>query len=112
MSVTLPLIVNVLDPFAPALIVAAPESVTSNTPLVTVNCVVMTPAPASGSATEIPAIAVCVSSITVCVPGTELTGASLSPVTVIVTVATLEFLPPSLAMYVNVSVPLKLATGV
>ena len=95
MSVTLPLIVNVLELFAPALMVAVPASVTSRTPLVTVNCVVITPAPASGSATDKPAIAVWVSSNTVAETGTVLTGASLSPLTVIVTVATLELALPS-----------------
>src|SRR5436189_139986 len=40
------------------------------------------------------------------------TGASLTGLTVIMTVATLEPETPSLALYVKLSVPLKLAAGV
>jgi hypothetical protein len=40
------------------------------------------------------------------------TGASLTAVTVIVTVATFESAVPSFALYVKLSVPLKLEAGV
>ena len=66
-------------------IVAPPPVVTLSVPLVTVS-VVVSGAP-SASATDTPAIGSAVSSLTVCAPGTVLTGASFTGLTVIATVS-------------------------
>ena len=55
-------------------------AITLSVPLVTVSVVVS--APPSTSATETPAIGRAVSSLTLCAPGTVLTGASFTAVTV------------------------------
>ena len=74
-------------------------------PLVTVSVVVSVPT--STSATETPAIASVVSSLTLCAPGTVLTGASLTGLTVMATVS-MSCAVPSLVVTVSVSEPLKL----
>ena len=59
------------------------------------------------SATETPAIGSTVSSATLCAPGTVLTGASFTGLTVIATVS-VSVAVPSVVATVSVSAPLKL----
>ena len=80
MSAWLPLSMNDALALAPALMLAAPESVTCSVPLETLSAVVAssytaTPLPASGSAAATPAIAAAMSSSTVCAAGSAFTGA-------------------------------------
>ena len=88
---------------------AAPPAVTLSVPLVTLSVVVS--ALLSTSATETPAIGRAVSSATLCAPGTVLTGASFTGLTVIATVS-VSVAVPSLVATVSVSAPLKLGLPV
>ena len=92
-------------PFAPALIVAPPARLTVTVPLPTVSAVVAKLP--STSVTESPLIDSAVSSLTVCAPGTVFTGASLTLVTLIVTVSVSATALLSVETTVSVSVPLK-----
>ena len=83
---------------------APPPAVTLSVPLVTVSVVVS--ALLSTSATETPAIGRVVSSLTVCAPGTVLTGASFTGLTVMATVS-VSVAVPSPVVTVSVSEPLK-----
>ena len=67
-------------------IVAVPPT-TVSVPLVTAKVTVMLPAAASRSAIDSPVMALVVSSLVLCAPGTVFTGASLIAVTVTLTVA-------------------------
>ena len=83
MSAWLPDSVNDALALAPALMLAAPESVTCNVPLDTLSWTRLTscnamPPPWSGSATATPLIGVRLSSSTACAPGTLFTGARLA----------------------------------
>ena len=90
---------------AVAAIVAPPPVVTLSVPLVTVS-VVVSGAP-SASATDTPAIGSVVSSLTLCAPGTVLTGASFTGLTVMAIVS-MSCAVPSPVVTVSVSGPLKL----
>ena len=79
----LPLRVRVDEPFTPAPMVAPPVRVTVRAPWLTLSRVVTRLL--STSATLMPVMASAVSSLTVCAPGTVLTGASLTLVTVTAT---------------------------
>ena len=74
-------------------------------PLVTVSVVVS--AALSTSATDTPAMGSAVSSLTLCAPGTVLTGASFTGLTVMATVS-VSVAVPSPVVTVSVSEPLKL----
>ena len=86
-------------------IVAPPPVVTLSVPLVTVSVVVS--GEPSTSATDTPAMDSAVSSLTLCAPGTVLTGASFTGLTVMATVS-MSCAVPSLVVTVSVSEPLKL----
>ena len=79
-------------------------------PFVTAKVTVTLP-PASTSLIDKPLITLAVSSAVVCAPGTVFNGASLTDVTVILTVS-LSVSAPSLVVMVSVLVPLKFAVGV
>ena len=87
--------------------VAAPCSVTVTVPLSTESCVVARLP--STSVTLMPPIASAVSSLTTCAPGTVLTGASFTALTVIATGSVSESGVPALSVEttVSVSAPLK-----
>ena len=99
--------VRVEEPFAPALMVAPPARLTFSEPLVTVSCVVARLP--STSLTLTPAMESAVSSLTVCAPGTVLTGPSFTELTVIATAS--ESVAPlaSVDTTVSASAPLKSA---
>ena len=105
--VCVPLSVSVALPLAPALIAAPPASVTLSVPWLTVSCVLARLPSTSLTLIGLPLAllkASAVSSLTVCAPGTVLTGASL--VTVIVKLAACEVPPsPSLTVTAYVQVP-------
>ena len=86
-------------------IVAPPPAVTLSVPPLTVSVVVS--GEFSTSATDTPAMGSAVSSLTVCAPGTVLTGASFTGLTVMATVS-VSCAVPSPVMTVSVSGPLKL----
>ena len=79
-------------------------AVTLRVPLVTDSVVVSDVL--STSATDIPAIGSAVSSLTLCAPGTVLTGASLTGLTVMATVSVSVAVPSAVATE-SVSAPLK-----
>ncbi len=90
---------------APALILAAPLNVTFSVPLVTASCTVdRLP---STSLTLMPAMGRDVFSLTVCAPGTVLSGLSLAALTVMLTVSLSVAALLSVERIVNVSAPLK-----
>ena len=91
----LPVSVSVPDPEPPT--VTPLPLVAASEPLPTDSVICRLAEPASTSATEMPVSAVATSSDTVIEAGTVCTGASLTGLTVIVTVAVLELLVPSLA---------------
>ena len=93
-----------------AMLAVPPE--TARVPWVTARVTVRVPVPASASAMARPVITLAVSSLVLCAPGTELTGASLTALTVMamvsvsVSVPPLPVLPPSDVNMVKVSAPL------
>jgi hypothetical protein len=101
--VTPPESVTIALPLPP--IVAPPPAVTLSVPLVTVSVVVS--AGLSASATDTPVIGSAVSSLTACAPGTVLTGASFTALTVMAIVS-MSCAVPSPVVTVSVSEPLKL----
>ena len=76
--------------------------VAARVPAGTLSVTLMLLEPASGSLTLMPVIAVAMSSVTAIEPGTVLTGASLTAVTLIVVVATLLDEVPSVTLTVTV----------
>ncbi len=104
MSAWLPDKVNVLLPLAPALMLAAPLSVTFNVPLVTASWTVLKLP--STSLTLMPAMPSGVFSLTDCAPGTVLNGLSLAAFTVIPTVSLSVAALLSVLSMVRVSAPL------
>ena len=97
--------VPVMVTLAVPLPVTPAPAVTLRVPLDTLSVVVS--ALLSMSATETPAIGRAVSSATLCAPGTVLTGASFTALTVIAIVS-VSVAVPSLVATVSVSAPLKL----
>ncbi len=93
------------EPFAPALIVAPPATLTVTVPFVTLSCVVERLP--STSLTLTPLIESAVSSFTLCAPGTLFTGPSLTEETVIATASESITPLPSVETTVSVSEPLK-----
>jgi hypothetical protein len=98
----LPLSVTVAVPLP--LMVAPPPVATVSVPFATL--IVVPSALLSTSDTDTPAIVKVVSSLTLCAPGTVLTGASFTALTVIGTVST-SLKVPSDEFRVSVSAPLK-----
>ena len=90
--------------------VAAPLKVTFNVPFRTLSWVEARPSTSVALMVKPPLNAKAVSSLTDCAPGTVLTGASLTALTVIATVSVSVRGVPSLSVEttVNVSAPLKL----
>ena len=89
MSASLPLIVRVFVPLAPALMLALPLKVTLRVPLPTVSWVLARLPSTSVTVIRLPPVmASAVSSATVAVAGTVFTGASLAAATVRLVVAT------------------------
>ena len=95
-----------------AMVAVPPE--TARVPWVTARVTVRVPVPASASASAMarPVMTLAVSSLVLCAPGTVLTGASLTALTVMtmvsvsVSVPPLPVLPPSDVNRVNLSSPL------
>ena len=109
MSASLPDTVRVAVPSAPALMVAAPASVTVSVPFTTVNWVLARfPSTSVTLMVFAPVNASAVSSFTVCAPGTVFTGASFTAVTVMATGSVSESGVPALSVEstVRVSAPL------
>ena len=99
-AAAVPVMVTVAVPLP----VTPAPAVTLSVPLVTVSVVVS--APPSPSATDTPAIGSVVSSLTLWAPGTVLTGASATGLTVMATVS-MSCAAPSPVVTVRVSEPLK-----
>ena len=116
MAVSVP--VNVSVPVPEPTTFTPPPVVAVSDPEATDSVTVMVPLPASASAIDKPVRPSVPSSPIVKVPGSVLTGASLTALTVIVLVSLsvsvppLPLLPPSLVVMVSWTVPLKSATGV
>jgi hypothetical protein len=81
----------------PELAMVAVPPLTESVPLVTASVTVTVPVPASTSLTLRPVMARAESSVVVCGPGTVLTGASLTGLTVTVTLA-VSVVPPELTV--------------
>ena len=112
MSVAMPDTVRLPDPFAPALILAAPAKVTVNVPFETpTETESRLP---STSLAEIPPIVSGVSSFTVWAPGTVSAGTSLTPAICIFIFAATTPVPESFTVKSNVArgEPLASAAGV